>query len=101
MGWQLSSTTWFRSTRGSQRSISTQRMWHGASQCGDRVQSARRSRAIHYKINDDTMRLSPGTLRDPTVPRLFPPPGFAVLQNAGTVLQTSGFAFGSGNWSNW
>ena len=35
--------------------LSTQRVWHGASQRGDRdrVKCARRSRAIHYKINDD------------------------------------------------
>ena len=38
---------------------STQRVWHGAQQHGDRdlVKHARRSRAIHYKINDDVAAL--------------------------------------------
>ena len=51
-------SSWLRSTRGS-RSLSTQRVWHGASQCGDRVKSARRSRAIQYKINDDVCGFHP------------------------------------------
>ena len=39
--------------------LSTQRVWHDASRRGDRVQSARRSRAIHYKINDDVCGFHP------------------------------------------
>ena len=41
--------------------LSTQRVWHGASQRGDRdrVKCARRSRAIHYKINDDVCGFHP------------------------------------------
>ena len=39
--------------------LSTQRVWHGASQREDRIKSARRSRAIHYKINDDVCGFHP------------------------------------------
>ena len=35
------------------KGLSTQRVWHGASRREDRIKSVRRSRAIHYKINDD------------------------------------------------
>ena len=38
--------------------LSIQGVWHGASQRGDRdrVKLARRSRAIHYKINDQKLK---------------------------------------------
>ena len=49
VGWQLSPTTW----------LSTQRMWHGSSQC----MRASRSRAIHYKINDDVNGFHPVSQR--------------------------------------
>ena len=41
--------------------LSTQRVWHSASQRGDRdrVKCARRSRAIHCKINDDVCGFHP------------------------------------------
>ena len=39
--------------------LSTQRVWHGASQRGDRVKSVRGSRTIHYKINDDVCVFHP------------------------------------------
>ena len=41
--------------------LSTQRVWHGAPPSGDRdrVKCARRSRAIHYKINDDLCGFHP------------------------------------------
>ena len=41
--------------------LSTQRVWHGASQYADRdrVKCARGSRAIHYKMNDDECGFHP------------------------------------------
>ena len=41
--------------------LSTQRVWHSATRRGDRdwVKCARRSRAIHYKINNDVCGFHP------------------------------------------
>ena len=50
--------------------LSTQRVWHSVSQRGDRVKSAKRSRTIHYKINDDVCGFH--LLRDVTRSIYFP-----------------------------